>query len=49
MEDIHPDNIENLPVSTQPHPRPLPLVRVSGSHREIGRQIGEDRAGTGTA
>lgn len=23
------------------HPNPLPLIRVGGSHREIGRQIGE--------
>ena len=23
------------------HPTPPPLVRVSGTHREMGRQIGE--------
>jgi hypothetical protein len=32
-------------VATDPkvphHPNPPPLVRISGTHREIGRQIGE--------
>jgi isopenicillin-N N-acyltransferase-like protein len=31
------------PVETPIHPDPLPLVRVSGSHLEMGRQIGESR------
>ena len=26
---------------TAPHPSPPPLVQVSGTHREMGRQIGE--------
>jgi isopenicillin-N N-acyltransferase like protein len=31
-----------LPAMDVPkHPDPLPMIRVSGSHREIGRQIGE--------
>ena len=29
------------PHKTETHKEPIPLVRVSGSHREIGRQIGE--------
>jgi isopenicillin-N N-acyltransferase like protein len=31
------DNPYNTPI----HPDPVPFLRVSGSHREIGRQIGE--------
>ena len=30
-------------VETPIHPNPLTLVRVSGTHREMGRQIGEAR------
>jgi len=32
-----PNNPYNTPVHTQP----VPMIRVAGSHREIGRQIGE--------
>lgn len=33
---------ENLdPLDTPIHPNPPPLIRVSGTHREMGRQIGE--------
>ena len=28
-------------VKTPPHPNPPPLIRVSGTHREMGQQIGE--------
>ena len=31
------------PYDTPVHPNPIPLVRVSGTHREMGRQIGEAR------
>ena len=31
------------PYDTPVHPDPIPLVRVSGTHREMGRQIGEAR------
>jgi isopenicillin-N N-acyltransferase-like protein len=31
---------EKISISNPPHPTPPPLVRVGGSHREIGRQIG---------
>jgi isopenicillin-N N-acyltransferase-like protein len=31
----------NNPYNTPIHSQPVPLIRVSGSHREIGRQIGE--------
>jgi isopenicillin-N N-acyltransferase-like protein len=30
-------------VETPIHPNPLPLIKVSGTHREMGRQIGESR------
>jgi isopenicillin-N N-acyltransferase-like protein len=30
-----------IPVSNETHPSPPPLVRVSGSHRQMGRQLGE--------
>jgi len=33
-----------LPTQTAPHPEPLPLICVSGTHREIGRAIGESCA-----
>lgn len=37
-------NRVSLPISdTQIHPTPPPLIEVSGSHREMGRQIGEAR------
>ena len=35
------DSIEKILKNTSVHNTPPPLVRVSGSHREIGRQIGE--------
>ncbi|OGO37446.1 MAG: hypothetical protein A2W35_16320 [Chloroflexi bacterium RBG_16_57_11] len=44
MEDITPAEIDNLQMPVHPRSEPLPMVRVAGSHREIGRQIGEDRA-----
>lgn len=31
------------PIETIVHPTPPPLVRISGTHREMGRQIGESR------
>ncbi len=31
------------PYDTPIHPDPIPMVRVSGTHREMGRQIGEAR------
>ena len=31
------------PYDTAIHPDPIPLVRVSGTHREMGRQVGEAR------
>jgi isopenicillin-N N-acyltransferase-like protein len=34
---INPAVAQKIPL----HPNPPPLIRVSGSHREIGRQIGE--------
>jgi isopenicillin-N N-acyltransferase-like protein len=33
--------LSNNPYTTPVHKKPVPIVRVSGSHREIGRQIGE--------
>jgi isopenicillin-N N-acyltransferase-like protein len=35
--------MSNNPYDTPVHSTPIPLVRVSGSHREMGRQIGETR------
>mgnify|MGYP001767316218 CR=1 FL=1 len=35
--------MSNNPYDTPIHSSPVPLVRVSGSHREMGRQIGEAR------
>lgn len=35
------DAQSNNPYNTPVHSRPVPLVRVQGSHRETGRQIGE--------
>ncbi|HEX7976022.1 MAG TPA: C45 family peptidase [Anaerolineales bacterium] len=32
-------------IKTPAHPNPPPLIRVAGTHREIGRQIGEACAG----
>lgn len=34
-------NEPNNPYNTPIHSSPVPLIRVSGSHREMGRQIGE--------
>ncbi len=34
-------NQPNNPYNTPIHPEAVPLIRVSGSHREMGRQIGE--------
>ena len=34
-----------LPTSTIKHTTPPPLIRVAGTHREIGRQIGEAVSG----
>ena len=34
-------NSDNIITSKFVHPDPLPLIKVKGSHREIGRQIGE--------
>jgi hypothetical protein len=33
--------MQKNPHKTQTHSEPVPMVKVSGSHREIGRQIGE--------
>lgn len=30
-----------IPPNTPIHPNPPPLVSIKGSHREMGRQIGE--------
>ena len=30
-----------LQTKIPPHPNPPPLIRISGTHREMGRQIGE--------
>jgi isopenicillin-N N-acyltransferase-like protein len=34
-------NIQKEALNTPHHPEPPPLIRVSGTHREMGRQIGE--------
>ncbi len=31
----------NLPAVSSPHPNPPPLIRIKGSHQEMGRQYGE--------
>ncbi len=44
MDDQVNLNPDKTPVQSPSRSGPIPLVRVRGSHREIGRQIGEDRA-----
>lgn len=44
MDDSIELNLDRAPTQTTTRSKPIPMVRVSGSHREIGRQIGEDRA-----
>ncbi len=35
--------MKNNPMSTPVHTSPVPMVRIYGSHRQMGQQIGEDR------
>jgi isopenicillin-N N-acyltransferase-like protein len=44
MDDQIDYNPDKTPAPAPARSGPMPLVRVRGSHREIGRQIGEDRA-----
>lgn len=44
MDDESTLEVEKKQAQPPVRSGPLPLVRVYGSHREIGRQIGEDRA-----
>ena len=44
MEDFTDARLDHPQTPVPPRSEPIPLVRVKGSHREIGRQIGEDRA-----
>jgi isopenicillin-N N-acyltransferase-like protein len=42
IQSWQPESEETMPPIKPPvHPNPPPLVRVSGTHREMGRQIGE--------